>query len=99
MPRGRVHVGTSGFVYDHWNGTFYPTGLSAKERFAYYAERFGGLRLRVQDEPVRHAPNTHAPRLPGHAGPTRHDEGELGIGRLASMERPRLRRRIIGTTV
>jgi uncharacterized protein YecE (DUF72 family) len=38
--RGSVHVGTSGWVYKHWRGTFYPEDLPQKEWFAYYAERF-----------------------------------------------------------
>jgi len=36
----RVHVGTSGYNYPEWRGTFYPEGLSAKKMFAFYAERF-----------------------------------------------------------
>lgn len=36
----RVHVGTSGYNYPEWRGTFYPEDLSAKKMFAFYAERF-----------------------------------------------------------
>jgi uncharacterized protein YecE (DUF72 family) len=37
----RVHLyaGTSGFSYDEWTGAFYPEGLPAKQRLAYYASR------------------------------------------------------------
>lgn len=33
-------VGTSGYVYDHWRGAFYPGDLPRSEWFAYFAERF-----------------------------------------------------------
>lgn len=40
-----VHVGTSGWVYPHWRGTFYPQDLPQKEWFAYYAARFGAVEV------------------------------------------------------
>jgi uncharacterized protein YecE (DUF72 family) len=36
----RVHVGTSGYNYPEWRGTFYPAEFPAGKMFAYYAERF-----------------------------------------------------------
>ena len=33
-------VGTSGYDYPEWNGTFYPEALPAAKRLPYYAERF-----------------------------------------------------------
>ena len=36
----RVHVGTSGYNYPEWRGTFYPEAFPAGKMFAYYAERF-----------------------------------------------------------
>jgi uncharacterized protein YecE (DUF72 family) len=36
----RVHVGTSGYNYPEWRGTFYPPKHPAKEMFAFYASRF-----------------------------------------------------------
>jgi uncharacterized protein YecE (DUF72 family) len=36
----RIHVGTSGYNYPEWRGTFYPAELPAKSMFGYYAERF-----------------------------------------------------------
>jgi uncharacterized protein YecE (DUF72 family) len=36
----RVHVGTSGYNYPEWKGTFYPEKLAAARMFGYYAERF-----------------------------------------------------------
>lgn len=40
MASSRVRVGTSGWSYDHWSGVFYPEGLPAADRLAYYASRF-----------------------------------------------------------
>jgi uncharacterized protein YecE (DUF72 family) len=36
----RIHVGTSGYNYPEWRGTFYPEKLPAKQMFGYYADRF-----------------------------------------------------------
>lgn len=38
--RRELRVGTSGWVYADWTGVFYPEGLPARDRLAYYAERF-----------------------------------------------------------
>ena len=35
-----IHVGTSGYNYPEWRGTFYPGDLKTTAMFAYYAERF-----------------------------------------------------------
>lgn len=35
-----LYVGTSGYSYKEWKGSFYPADLSAKKMLAYYAERF-----------------------------------------------------------
>lgn len=40
-----ARVGTSGFVYPHWRGRFYPEGLPAKRWLGYYAERFDTVEL------------------------------------------------------
>jgi uncharacterized protein YecE (DUF72 family) len=36
----KVHVGTSGFAYPEWKGSFYPEKLPAKAMLGYYADRF-----------------------------------------------------------
>lgn len=36
----RIHVGTSGYNYPEWKGTFYPEKWPASKMFGYYAERF-----------------------------------------------------------
>lgn len=35
-----IAIGTSGWVYDHWRGLFYPSDLSKKGWFAYYTDHF-----------------------------------------------------------
>ena len=40
-------VGTSGFVYPHWRGVFYPEGLAEAERLPFYARYFGAVELNV----------------------------------------------------
>ncbi|MGZ6142985.1 MAG: DUF72 domain-containing protein [Myxococcales bacterium] len=35
-----IHVGTSGYNYEAWKGSFYPEDLSSKKMLGYYAERF-----------------------------------------------------------
>src|SRR5262245_54134899 len=36
----RVHVGTSGYNYTEWRGTFYPEDLPTTSMFEYYSARF-----------------------------------------------------------
>lgn len=35
-----VWIGTSGWVYRHWQGLFYPPDLPARDQLAFYAARF-----------------------------------------------------------
>jgi uncharacterized protein YecE (DUF72 family) len=35
-----LYVGTSGYSYREWKGTFYPKGLPTKQMLRYYGERF-----------------------------------------------------------
>src|SRR5215217_896292 len=35
-----LHVGTSGYSYKEWKGTFYPDDLPVKQMLGYYGERF-----------------------------------------------------------
>ena len=41
----RIRIGTSGWVYPHWKGRFYPDDLRADDRLAYYAGRFDTVEL------------------------------------------------------
>ena len=38
-------VGTSGYNYPEWKGSFYPADLPAARMLAYYAERFGTVEI------------------------------------------------------
>lgn len=40
-----VHVGTSGWSYDHWDGVLYPPGSPARERLGRYTEHFSTVEL------------------------------------------------------
>ena len=41
----RIHVGTSGYNYPEWKGSFYPEDIKAKDMFAFYAERFHAVEI------------------------------------------------------
>ena len=45
MTQGRIHVGTSGYVYRHWRSRFYPADLPAASWLAYYARHFPTVEL------------------------------------------------------
>jgi len=40
MARQEIHVGTSGWTYDDWSGSFYPADVKGAERLAFYARQF-----------------------------------------------------------
>lgn len=42
---GRCFIGTSGYVYKHWRGRFYPQALPAREWLPFYAQRFETVEL------------------------------------------------------
>jgi uncharacterized protein YecE (DUF72 family) len=41
----RVRVGTSGFSYKEWKGSFYPEDIKADAMLRFYAERFGTVEI------------------------------------------------------
>lgn len=41
----RYWIGTSGWVYRHWQGVFYPPGLRQREWFAFYAGHFSTVEI------------------------------------------------------
>lgn len=43
--RMQLFVGTSGFGYDEWKGTFYPSGVAADDRLGFYASRLSTVEL------------------------------------------------------
>lgn len=40
-----ARIGTSGWIYPHWKGLFYPEGLRLKDRFGFYADRFDACEI------------------------------------------------------
>jgi uncharacterized protein YecE (DUF72 family) len=42
---GTLWVGTSGWVYPHWRGIFYPPKLPGYQQLAYYAARFDSVEV------------------------------------------------------
>ena len=41
MPgKNPIHIGTSGWSYAHWKGTFYPEGAAADQFLTFYAQKF-----------------------------------------------------------
>jgi uncharacterized protein YecE (DUF72 family) len=38
-------IGTSGYQYDHWKGSFYPADLPKKQWFAHYAQHFDTVEI------------------------------------------------------
>lgn len=41
----RLTVGTSGYSYKEWKGSFYPEKMPAKEMLAFYGERLSGVEI------------------------------------------------------
>src|SRR5579884_695533 len=41
----RIHIGTSGWHYKHWVGTFYPPKMPASKMFAFYQQYFDTVEL------------------------------------------------------
>jgi uncharacterized protein YecE (DUF72 family) len=45
MAPPEVYVGTSGFAYKEWRGSFYPEDLPEKKFLTYYAEQLGAVEI------------------------------------------------------
>ncbi len=43
--RGTLLIGTSGWVYEHWRGVFYPEGLPPSEWLRFYMEHFDTVEI------------------------------------------------------
>lgn len=41
----QLHIGCSAYNNAYWNGVFYPDGLPARDRFAYYCQHFNAYEL------------------------------------------------------
>lgn len=40
-----IHIGTSGYGYREWKGSFYPEKISSREMLRFYAERFDTVEI------------------------------------------------------
>jgi len=40
-----IHIGTSGWSYDHWHGVLYPHGITPRERLPHYVNHFYTVEL------------------------------------------------------
>ncbi len=40
MTKKKLHIGTSGWVYGHWGGLFYPENLPVKDKLKYFSRHF-----------------------------------------------------------
>lgn len=56
MTGARLLVGTSGYVYPHWRGRFYPADVPARAWLAYYAVHFPTVEL---NNPFYRLPAAH----------------------------------------
>lgn len=43
--KSSIHIGTSGWHYDHWKGPFYPKDMKNEELLAFYQERFDTVEI------------------------------------------------------
>jgi uncharacterized protein YecE (DUF72 family) len=50
----KIYIGTSGWSYKHWIGTFYPAGIKDAEQFGYYLKAFNTVEL---NNPFYHLPS------------------------------------------
>jgi len=41
----KIHIGTSGWSYPHWQGIFYPEGVKPKERLEYFSRFFNTVEI------------------------------------------------------
>ncbi|MVM33823.1 DUF72 domain-containing protein [Spirosoma sp. HMF4905] len=41
----KIHIGTSGWSYDHWQGILYPHGTPVHDRLEHYGQRFQTVEL------------------------------------------------------
>ena len=45
MRKGKIHIGTSGWHYKHWKGTFYPPDIKDAQQFEAYLRYFSTVEL------------------------------------------------------
>jgi uncharacterized protein YecE (DUF72 family) len=43
--KGKIYIGTSGWHYQHWQGTFYPADLKPRDYLNYYIQHFSTVEV------------------------------------------------------
>jgi uncharacterized protein YecE (DUF72 family) len=43
--KGQVRIGTSGYIYRHWRGVFYPESQPVGRWFAFYSQQFDTVEI------------------------------------------------------
>ena len=71
-----LYVGTSGYSYKEWKGSFYPKDLPAKQMLRYYGERFRTVEINSTFH--RHAQDV-GPGSVGGRGPRRFQVRAQGV--------------------
>lgn len=66
----RIHIGTSGWSYDHWQGVLYPFGTKPWDRLGYYVAQYRTVELNSSFYrwPTVHAFKSWQRRLPPQFG-------------------------------
>ena len=65
---GRVHIGTSGWHYDHWRGPFYPEKMKAADMLDFYVRQFDTVEINnsfYRLPPINALKNWHDATPPG----------------------------------
>src|SRR5688572_19061512 len=45
MKKRKIHIGTSGWHYKHWTGTFYPANIKGTAQFGEFLKSFNTVEL------------------------------------------------------
>jgi uncharacterized protein YecE (DUF72 family) len=45
MKKASLHIGTSGWHYKHWKGTYYPADIKDADQFSLYAQQFSTVEI------------------------------------------------------
>jgi uncharacterized protein YecE (DUF72 family) len=45
MRQGKIHIGTSGWSYKHWQDLFYPASLPVAQQLHYYSSKFNATEI------------------------------------------------------
>jgi uncharacterized protein YecE (DUF72 family) len=86
-----IRIGTSGWVYPHWRGPFYPQELRQKDWFGYYARQFDTVEInntfyRLPTQAVFNSWRSQAP--PGFVYSVKASRFLTHVKRLKDPEQP-----------